>query len=69
MQKPFLTQIPHHSSPHSPKNSPSGSLIKEIIAKLCFLFQVDAPVRSVPNLFTSSAKKLKCSLSNENTKR
>uniref|UniRef100_A0A9I9CDM1 C3HC-type domain-containing protein n=1 Tax=Cucumis melo TaxID=3656 RepID=A0A9I9CDM1_CUCME len=46
------------SSPHSPKNSPSASLIK-----------VNDPVTSVRNLFTSSAKKLKSSLiSNERTK-
>ncbi|XP_022137337.1 uncharacterized protein LOC111008821 isoform X2 [Momordica charantia] len=46
------------SSPHSPKNSPAASLIK-----------VDDPVRSVRDLFTSSAKKLKSSLvSNENSK-
>ncbi|KAL0535609.1 hypothetical protein IC582_029948 [Cucumis melo] len=46
------------SSPHSPKNSPSASLIK-----------VNDPVTSVRNLFTSSAKKLKSRLiSNERTK-
>ncbi|XP_038895031.1 uncharacterized protein LOC120083371 [Benincasa hispida] len=47
-----------NSSPHSPRNAPSASLIK-----------VDDPVTSVRNLFTSSAKKLKSSLvSNESTK-
>ncbi|KAG6584377.1 NIPA-like protein, partial [Cucurbita argyrosperma subsp. sororia] len=52
-------QRENSSSPHSPKNSPSASLIK-----------VDDPVTSVRNLFTSSAKKLKSSLvSNESTKR